>query len=41
MKDAVDAMCVGECEYADSSLYVRTTRPLCRFLLKHFTQGIH
>ena len=39
MKDAVDA--VGECEYTDSSLYVRTTRPLGRFLLKDFTRGIH
>ena len=41
MKDTVDAIYVGECEYTEISLCVRTTRPLGRFLLKDFTRGIH
>ena len=40
-KDEVDAIYVGECEYTESSLYVRTTRPSGRFLLNDSTQGIH
>ena len=40
MKDGVDAIYVGECEYTEISLYMRTTRPLGKFFLKDFTQGI-